>query len=227
MKVFFDHIEGFGKVKHIDFIFSNPYGLLEPGESASNALKEGWIPWGEQWFNLRSVRLNVGLYSPSSTVKKLSKRVTTIEGDMSKRIDDYLALYESYCSYHGFARDIEWSNFSDCQVIEYHYNNKLIGVSLYKVYDDQFVAMQFIWDYVEPKLSLGNIAQMVECKLAAELDCTYVYILGGYEQCCLYKSSFKGFEFWTGTEWSNDTELYKKLVERDERIVIKIEDEDI
>jgi hypothetical protein len=52
-------------------------------------------------------------------------------------------------------------------------------------------------------------------------------LLGGYEKCCAYKSQYQGFEFWTGTEWSNDTELYKKLVERDERIVIKIEDEDI
>ncbi len=222
MKVHFDHITGFGKVKHTDFIFSDPYGTLQEGESGADALKEGWIPWGDKWFNVRSVRLEVARYYPTATVKKLSRDVFVTSGDMNTRLPEYLALYERYCSHHGFARDIEWDNFMDCEVIEYHYKEKLVGISLYKVYEDQFVAMQFVWDYAEPKLSLGNIAQMIECAYATHRECTHVYLLGGYERCCKYKASFRGFEFWTGTEWSQDDNLYNALVERDEKTVIEI-----
>ena len=66
---------------------------------------------------------------------------------------------------------------------------------------------------------------MYECETAKILGCEYVYLLGGYEKCCLYKSSYLGFEFWTGKEWSKDIELYTRLVERDEKI--KIENYDL
>jgi arginyl-tRNA--protein-N-Asp/Glu arginylyltransferase len=138
---------------------------------------------------------------------------------MSERMDQYHKLYEAYCNYHGFKRNITWELFGECEVIEYH-TDQLVGISLYKVFDDQFVAMQFIWNYAEPKLSLGNIAQMTECAVAKEKGCTHVYLLGGYEHCCRYKAGFKGFEFWTGTEWSQDIDLFYRLVERDEKIQI-------
>jgi arginyl-tRNA--protein-N-Asp/Glu arginylyltransferase len=230
MKICFDHIEGFGKVKHADFIYSNPYGILQKGESAAEALMLGWIPWGQHWYNVRSVRLDLNIYTPTETVKKLARKIKMLSGNMETHLSKYLELYESYCSHHGFSRNIEWDNFKDCKVIEYHYEDKLIGISLYKIYGKHFVAMQFIWDYANPKLSLGNIAQMTECQLAKLNGCHYVYILGGYEQCCLYKSSFRGFEFWTGKEWSQDAELYKALTIRDEKaevVIPKLEYENI
>jgi len=222
MKVHFDHIEGFGKVKHMDFIFSNPYGTLEEGESGADALKQGWIPWGDQWFNLRSVRLDLEYYYPTQTVRKLARNIEVAAGNILRYQEEYKRLYESYCAHHDFARDIQWEYFQDCRVIEYYYQHKLIGISLYKIYEDQFVAMQFVWDYQDPKLSLGNVAQMHECDLARALGCTHVYLLGGYEHCCLYKGSFRGFEFWTGKEWSQDKNLYNALLLRDEAVEIKI-----
>jgi len=41
MKVYFDHITGFGKIKHIDFIMSEPYGILGVNEAPEDAIKEG------------------------------------------------------------------------------------------------------------------------------------------------------------------------------------------
>lgn len=222
MKIHFDHIEGFGKVSDLDFIYSAPYGVLEPGESGADALKEGWIPWGSDWYNVRSVRLEVAQYRPTETVRKLSRKVRTQPGDLTLNQADYMQLYEQYCNYHDFARDIQWEFFEGCSCIEYWHDDKLVGVSFYKIYEDQFLAMQFIWNYEHPKLSLGNIAQMHECELAAALGCTHVYLLGGYEKCCRYKAGFKGFEFWTGLEWSSDIELYYVLVDRDEQIQVTL-----
>jgi arginyl-tRNA--protein-N-Asp/Glu arginylyltransferase len=224
MKVFFDHVSGFGKVSDLEVIVNGAYGILEPNESDIDALKQGWIPWENKWYNERSTRINLAEYVPSKTTKKLAKRIIVHPGSVDVSLEKYIELYDKYCNYHGFKRDIKLESFKDCSVIEYH-TDELVGISLYKQFGNQFVAYQFIWDYADPKLSLGTVAQMIECETAKLLDCEYVYLLGGYELCCLYKSNYKGFEFWTGSYWSKDVELYKYLVERDEKI--KIENYDI
>jgi len=221
MKVYFDHIKGFGKVSDQEVIINCAYGILEEGGSCIDALRNGWIPWEGKWYNERSTRLDLELYKPTKTTKKLSKRISTRNGDITSRVDQYEELHEKYCKHRDFKRDIELKSFVECSVIEY-WTDKLIGISLYRVYDTEFVAYQFIWDYEDPKLSLGTVAQFMECEKAKELGCDYVYLLGGYEECCAYKASFTGFEFWTGVTWSNDTDLFKELVHRDESIVIQV-----
>ena len=216
----FDHINGFGKVSNLEAIINCAYGILED-ETSTQALQGGWIPWEEKWYNERSTRLDLAVYRPSKTTKKLSKRVTVQAGDIEASIEEYSKLHEAYCDYHGFKRDIKLESFRDCQVIEY-WTDRLVAISIYKQFENQFVAYQFIWDYQDPKLSLGTVAQYYECETAKLLNCEYVYLLGGYELCCLYKSKYPGFEFWTGEEWSKDIKLYTELVTRDEKINITL-----
>jgi arginyl-tRNA--protein-N-Asp/Glu arginylyltransferase len=224
MKVYFDHLQGFGKVSDLEIIINCAYGILEPNESCVDALKDGWIPWEGKWYNERSTRINLAKYKPSKTTKKLSKKIIVENGNLEANLEAYTELYNKYCNYHNFKRDIKLESFKDCQVIEYWTDN-LVGISLYRQFETQFVAYQFIWDYQDPKLSLGTIAQMMECETAKLLNCEYVYLLGGYEKCCEYKANYPGFEFWTGAEWSTDIELYTSLVDRDQRI--KIENYDV
>ena len=219
MKVYFDHITGFGKVSDLEVIINCAYGILDPDESSTDALKEGWIPWEGRWYNERSTRINLAEYKPSRTTNKLSKKIIVEGGNIEANLEAYEMLHQKYCDYHNFKRDIKLEFFKDCEVIEY-WTDTLVGISLYKQFETQFVAYQFIWDYKDPKLSLGTIAQMMECETAKLLNCEYVYLLGGYEKCCEYKSNYSGFEFWTGTEWSTDIDLYKRLVARDEHIKI-------
>lgn len=226
MKVIFDHINGFGKVSDQDFIYSQPHGVLEPGETEAQALANGWIPWDGAWFNLRSVRIDLSEYKPHETTKRLSRH---IDYQYEKFVDKlfYRELYEKYCSHHGFQRTITWEQLFTGDIISYSLNGVVIGYSAVEVYDEAFVATQFVWDYENPKLSLGKVAQMFECIVAKQLDCTHVYILGGYEKCCMYKSDFYGFEWWTGTEWSKDKDLYKKLCLRDEAAIVTYDDNDL
>ena len=77
---------------------------------------------------------------------------------------------------------------------------------------------QFAWDYENPKLYLGKYANLAEIDYCIENNKDFMYLGLGYERSCLYKADYKGFEFWTGQEWSNDTEHYKWLCERDSTI---------
>lgn len=219
MRIVFDHIEGFGKVSEQDFIYSQPQGFLEPREKPENALNKGWIPWDGAWYNVRSVRINLKHYKHHTATKRLAKKIQAVYQEFSN-LPEYIALYDKYLQHHKFERTITWDQLSTTQMICYHYEQKLIGYSLIDVYENAIVTTQFVWDYAEPKLSLGKVAQFNECRLAALLDCDYVYILGGYEKCCLYKADFYGMEWWTGSAWSSDQELYKQLCLRDERISI-------
>lgn len=219
MKVYFDHVNGFGKISDYEVIINCAYGILESDETETNALEGGWIPWKDRWYNERSTRINLERFKPTKTTKRLSNKIKTIKRSFSDNLEDYQELHKKYCLYNSFKRNISLSSFEDCNVIEY-WTDKLNAISIYKIFENNMVAYQFIWDYEDPKLSLGNVAQMFECEVAKQMNCKYVYLLGGYEKCCEYKSNYLGFEFWTGNKWSEDVELYKNLVARDEKIKI-------
>jgi len=219
VKIHFDHINGFGKISDYEVIVNCAYGFLEESETETNALEEGWIPWKGKWYNERSTRIELDIYKPTKTTKKLSKKIKTIRGSLVNNVGEYEQLHKKYCEHNSFNREILLTSFKGCEIIEY-WTDKLNAISIYKIFETNMVAYQFIWDYEDPKLSLGNVAQMFECDLAKEMGCKYVYLLGGYEKCCEYKSNYSGFEFWTGKVWSSDVELYRELVNRDEKIKI-------
>ena len=45
-----------------------------------------------------------------------------------------------------------------------------------------------------------------------------LYLGSGYELGSVYKSTYRGFEWWTGTEWSRNKDKFVKLCQRDSRI---------
>ena len=57
-----------------------------------------------------------------------------------------------------------------------------------------------------------------EISLAKDLGLKYLYLGPSYERHAKYKSSFPGFEFWTGREWCTDEEKYFYLLYQDEKI---------
>lgn len=224
MKVVFDHISGFGKVETTDFIYSNPRGIENDGNFI-DALEKGWIEWGDYWYNLRSVRIDTNKYEPTYTTKKMSNKVKASLRILS---EDYIKklqpIYDKYLSKKGFKRPIPLESFEGMFVIIYEHQDECIGANIFKLYEQAnkvaMVSYQFIWDYQEPKLSLGNVSQYYEHKYSEMMKADYIYILGGYESTSKYKSSFKGFEWWTGEDWSTDTALYNSLCDRDTQITI-------
>lgn len=224
MKVVFDHVEGFGKTDKIDFIYSNPKGTPTT-TNYLDYLDEGWIEWGGDWYNLRSTRIDVSSFTPSKTTKRLSKKIQYKSSYLS--FYQYITLhpiYKSYLKQKGYARDIDLEQFIGYQLLLYKYSGKVIGATVFKVYEQgdkkDMVSYQFIWDYQEPRLSLGKVAQYFEVEYAKEIGCKYVYLLGGYEESSIYKSSFKGMQWFTGEGWSTDIETYKRLCERDSKIIL-------
>lgn len=218
IKVIFDHIAGFGKITEQDFIYSDPKGIAT-GIDFLSYLEEGWVEWQGYWYNLRSVRIKVSDYKPTKTVRRLARKVGVTEVILTKaNLELIKPIYDKYVKAKGFRRDIRLEDFEGYSALLYWNQERLIGASIYTGYEVRgvidIVVYQFLWDYEDPKLSLGNVAQYYEIEYSKPFA-NYVYLMGGYEESCIYKSEFKGFEWWTGQQWSTDITLYQQLCKRD------------
>jgi len=104
-------------------------------------------------------------------------------------------LYREYCNYKKFKSvmpifDSEYTDKSN-DIIGYYDNNELVGFSILRRYDTENVeAIQFAWNYKNPKLRLGIKSLESECAYYKELGFKYLY-LGGADE---YKSKIDGFE---------------------------------
>ena len=102
----------------------------------------------------------------------------------------------------------------------YYLNEKPIAFTFLRdVGSNSVFSTQFAWDYLEPKLYLGKYANVAEIDYCIANNKDYMYLGVGYEKCCIYKSDYAGFEFWTGEDWSSDVEHFKFLCERDSKII--------
>jgi hypothetical protein len=112
-------------------------------------------------------------------------------------------IYYKYCKHHSFPSvmpifDILYTNND---VIGYYDGDVLVAFSLIALYDEYNAeAIQFAWDYANPKLRLGFKSLENECAMYKELGYKYLYIGGGDA----YKSKIDGIEIMSPVAWMED-----------------------
>ena len=117
-------------------------------------------------------------------------------------------IYHKYCRYHQFnsVMPIFDSEYYDNDVIGYYDGDILVAFSLIARYDNENAeAVQFAWDYANPKLTLGLKTLRHECAYYKEKGFKYLYIGGADE----YKNKMDGLEVmspvaWIDNRWSID-----------------------
>ena len=67
-------------------------------------------------------------------------------------------------------------------------------------------------------IPISDITLDMEIDWAANNYVRYFYMGSGYEQSSEYKANYRGFEWWTGTEWSRNKKEYRRLCRRDSKI---------
>lgn len=235
MKLFFDHI--CGKQADTDFIHTLVSATVDKHEE-QEALDNGWCPsniWYKQdtnfvkdnkiiWYQSRQTRLDLNKYTETKTEKKCWRKITknNVPIEVTKR-PDFEKLYKIYLTYVS-SKNFD-STLSQDEFLEvYNSGNEvfiLYGDSAFSVTEkvgQSLLAHQFCWDYADPTLGLGRLSTYKEISLAKDLGLKYLYLGPSYESHAKYKSSFPGFEFWTGRKWSSDEQSYCNLLEKDEQI---------
>ena len=107
-----------------------------------------------------------------------------------KKIQD---IYKKYCDYKKFksVQPLFANDIKVHKVMAYYDDGKFVAFSLlYELDKDNVEALQFAWDYENPKLRLGIRSLENECHWAKASGYKYLY-LGQDDR---YKSQFKGYE---------------------------------
>jgi len=104
-------------------------------------------------------------------------------------------IYDTYCKYKRFASVMplfpEEYTYPQSDTWGYYHEDKLVAFSLMFRHNDKNVAaLQFAWDYKNPKLRLGIKSLQCECAVYKNLGYDYLY-LGDADE---YKQNMDGFE---------------------------------
>lgn len=67
-------------------------------------------------------------------------------------------------------------------------------------------------------IPISSMCADLEMMWSRERGSLYHYLGSGYEASSEYKSKYKGFEWWTGEQWSRSKKTYGKLCRRDSSI---------
>ena len=67
-------------------------------------------------------------------------------------------------------------------------------------------------------LPISQITMDMEIQWAKKEKATHFYMGSGYEKSSEYKAHWSGFEWWTGTEWSNNKRKFLRLCKRDSEL---------
>jgi hypothetical protein len=235
MKLFFDHI--CGKQADTDFIHTLVSAIVDKREE-QQALDSGWCPsniWYSQdtnfvkdnkiiWYQSRQTRLNLSKHvetkAERKSWRKIAKNNVAIKITKNPCFEKLYKIYLNYVSSKNFSSTLSHEEFVEV------YSS---GNDIFILYDDlafsvtekvgqSLLAHQFCWDYSDPTLGLGRFSTYKEISLAKDLGLKYLYLGPSYERHAKYKSSFPGFEFWTGREWCTDEKKYFYLLKQDGNI---------
>ena len=232
MQIYFDNI--FGHQTDGDLLFNVVSAHFQKNEY-NYAFENGWSPinfWFDGstdliWYQSRNTRIDLHKHYASRKTKKLL-RTTPVTHKIvtnypySREIYD---IYKNYCIYKEFTDIVTYTELEDIykypldqRFILFYYNTKMIGVTKVSVWSNSVYAEFFWWNYDMPELMLGKISSELEIELAKTTGNRYLYTGLGYHSHGVYKSLKKGFEWWTGREWSNDITKYKYLCKKDDEI---------
>ena len=238
MRIYFKHYSG--AIMQYDYLFFDCMAEV-PLSEEDKALSEGWLPddylikkdslgniLKSHWYQARQTRIDLSKFYDTRRTKKARKKCKEITTKClnAKEVDLNILndIFSKYFEYKNFKKwDLNPLISAEPHrkyFLIYYQDNKPIAFTFMRdVGLNSVFSTQFAWNYENPKLYLGKYANLAEIDYCIEHNKDYMYLGFGYEKSCIYKADYEGFEFWTGEEWSDDTEHYKWLCERDSKII--------
>lgn len=180
------------------------------------ALETGWLIFDGKWYNSRSVRIDVNQFDKQP--RKL-KGYTFTHVNNIEDLSDIGIVYGMFMAKRNLRElySIE-TDLDRTSWILVHKDGDLVAFSKMTVYDGGMETQFTAWDYSEPKMSISRHLVAYEIELCKQLGLPHLYVGSGYGNIGVYKSLFKGFEWWEGNEWSTDIDKYTEVCYRDESI---------
>jgi arginyl-tRNA--protein-N-Asp/Glu arginylyltransferase len=190
---------------------------LELEESKEHeALDSGWSIHNNIWYQSRLTRIDLQRYD--KTPKQI-KNYSFTYVDKDPPMTEIKNVFNKFVELRGFAYLYDITSDSDrSSWLIVKRSDEIVAFTKFIKYDGGLESQFTAWDYSEPRLSIGTKIVDYEVEIAKKMGLRYLYIGPGYGKAAYYKYKFKGFEWWTGSEWRTDTEEYKSICDRDSGI---------
>jgi len=216
--------------------------IVDTDEEAE-AIDRGWLALDhpvmgkEVFYQSRSTRINLDLYRPrykTHTHEGEKIGVKVIDASEMVELLSLPHIYKQYMKRKNFGADYDpfgqYNPRDQFMIFYLGTADNIVGFTKQKRYRYQEDMYSTIDNYDSKDLAglesvihantipISNITLDLEIEWAHNNYVRYFYMGSGYEKSSEYKANYKGFEWWTGTEWSRNKKQYRRLCKRDSKI---------
>ena len=240
MELIWDHT--FGKQEHQDLVICRPMARPDHPDEEDEMLNSGWLALDhpvqgqETWYQSRSTRIDLlkgyrpRWQRPTYEGEEIGYKI--VDASEMVHLIGLPHIYRQYMKRKGFGCDYDpfahYHTRDQFMIFYLGTADRVVGFTKQKRYDDkqnyQIEGIDsFMCAGVESVIHANTIPIGAEClelelQWADEQRIPHYYLGSGYEQSSEYKAKWKGFEWWTGTEWSTNKKQYRRLCRRDSRL---------
>ena len=207
------------------------------------ALDRGWLALDhpvmdrEVFYQSRSTRINLDLYRPrykQHLYKGQEIGLKIIDASDMVRLLGLPHIYSQYMKRKKFTQDYDpFTHYHARDQFMIFYTgsaDNIIGFTKQKRYrwEDEHYSTIDSYDSKDlhglesvihaNTVPISDITLDMEISWAQDNYVRYLYMGSGYEKSSEYKANYRGFEWWTGTEWSTNKKQYRALCRRDSRM---------
>ena len=240
MELIFDHT--LGKQEQQDLVICRPMAIVDQDEEAE-AIDKGWLALDhpvmkrEVFYQSRSTRIDIDKYRPrykSHTYNGQQIGYKVIDASEMVKLLSLPSIYRQYMKRKNFGADYDpfahYHRRDQFMVFYLGTADNVVGFTKQKKYryqEDNYSTIDTFDSHDLAGLEsvihantipISAITLDLEISWAQDNYVRYMYMGSGYEASSEYKANYRGFEWWTGAEWSTDKKLYKRMCRRDSRI---------
>ena len=240
MELIFDHT--LGKQEQQDLVVCRPMAIVDQDEEVE-ALDRGWLALDhpvmgkEVFYQSRSTRIDIDQYKPrykSHTHNGERIGYKVIDASEMVKLLSLPSIYKQYMKRKNFGADYDpFSHYHKRDQFMVFYigtADNIVGFTKQKKYRFQEENYSTIDTFDSKDLAglesvihantipISDITLDLEIEWASNNYVSYFYMGSGYETSSEYKANYRGFEWWTGTQWSTNKKEYRRLCRRDSRI---------
>lgn len=228
MKLFFGEFKPDYKKYHFPY---QVWLLKEESDDVGKIYTNGFLPirsYPNIFYLSRSLRVNLSQFEPSSENRRILKKTEGVSVQVVPLSNfSYTPRIQKLCAdYAGqrFGRGIMpaptikaiFTGTVYTHVIVYkNSENQDIGYAVCFVNDSLLQYAHSFYDLACLEKNLGARMMLEAVTWAKENGKQYAYLGTCYETKALYKTEFKGVEFFNGFTWSSNLEELKSLITRD------------
>jgi len=201
------------------------WAIPENSKEIASLYAQGFLPSTKPKFYLtRSTRISLKAFQTSYSNRRALKKSEHINLSITKSENfnlsaDHITLCME-CAANRFGDGVVdehrlhriFSSENCSHIMSFSYLDQTVGLVTVNVLEDIAHYNFAFHDITKAHLSIGTFMLTSAVKHFQDLEFSYLYMGTCYSKNFLYKSKFKGFEFFNGTGWSGDLAELEYLI---------------